>query len=134
MEFIERELQSSRPFAYPATSAGPEADAVLSCYRLLVEHLNAYGSGGLGALIVSMTRRVSDLLVVYLLAREAGLARSTPDGLVCSLSVTPLLETPEDLEAGPEILRRFLAHPVTLRSLRRRRAAGGIAAEPVSSR
>ena len=91
---------------------------MLSCYRLLVEHLNAYGSGGLGALIVSMTRRVSDLLVVYLLAREAGLARSTPDGLVCSLSVTPLLETPEDLEAGPEILRAFLAHPVTARSLR----------------
>ncbi len=118
MEFIERELQSPRPFAYPATSAGLEADAVLGCYRLLVEHSDAHGPGGLGALIVSMTRRVSDLLVVYLLAREAGLARRTPEGLVCFLPVTPLLETPEDLEAGPGILRGFLAHPVTARSLR----------------
>ncbi len=118
MEFIERELGSSRPFAHPATSAGPEADAVLSCYQVLVGQLHAHGGGGLGALIVSMTRRVSDLLVVYLLAREAGLARSTPEGLVCSLSVTPLLETPEDLEAGPGILRAFLAHAVTQRSLR----------------
>ena len=136
MEFIERELQSPRPFAHPATSAGPEADAVLSCYQLLVEHLNAYGSGGLGALIVSMTRRVSDLLVVYLLAREAGLARSTPEGLVCSLSVTPLLETPEDLEAGPGIMRGFLAHPVTVRSLREQQrlcaaSGGGLAGGPL---
>ena len=118
MEFIERELASSRPFAHPSTSAGKEADAVLSCYRVLVGHLVENGPGGLGALIVSMTRRTSDLLVVYLLAREAGLARSTPEGLVCSLQVTPLFETPEDLEAGPGIMRRFLAHPVTKGSLR----------------
>ena len=80
LAFIEGELCSSRPFAHSGASAGPEADAVLSCYRLLVSHHDAYGPGGLGALIVSMTRQVSDLLVVYLLAREAGLARSTPDG------------------------------------------------------
>jgi hypothetical protein len=30
-----------------------------------------------------MTRNLSDLLVVYLLAREAGLAVNPPHGLVC---------------------------------------------------
>ncbi len=118
LAWVERELCSSRPFAHAGASAGPEADATLSCYRLLVEHARAHGAGGLGALIVSMTRQLSDLLVVYLLAREAGLAHSTPEGLVCALPVTPLFETAEDLERAPGIMRAFLAHPVTQRSLR----------------
>ena len=79
-------------------------------------------------MIVSMTRQLSDLLVVYLLAREAGLARNTPEGLVCALPVTPLFETAEDLERAPGIMRAFLAHPVTQRSLR---AMAGEGAEPV---
>ena len=118
LEFIEEELRSPRPFAHSGASAGPEADAVLSCYRLLVEQYDTHGPGGLGALIVSMTRQLSDLLVVYLLAREAGLAWNTPEGLVCRLPVTPLFETAEDLAGAPAIMRAFLAHPVTQRSLR----------------
>ena len=118
MAFLEDELCSSRPFAHAGASAGPEADAVLSCYKLLVGHLDAHGPGGLGALIISMTRQLSDLLVVFLLAREAGLAHHTPDGLVCRLPVTPLFETAEDLEHAPTIMRAFLAHPVAKRSLR----------------
>ena len=118
LQFIEAELRSSRPFVHCGTSAGPEADAVLSCYRLLVEQYDIHGPGGLGALIVSMTRQLSDLLVVYLLAREAGLAQNTRQGLVCRLPVTPLFETAEDLEGAPAIMRAFLAHPVTQRSLR----------------
>lgn len=39
---------------------GPHADAVLGCYRVLVQHLKAYGPAGFGALIVSMTRSLSD--------------------------------------------------------------------------
>ena len=71
LEFVEQELRSSRPFAHVAAAAGAEADAVLSCYRTLVRTYDSHGPGGLGALIVSMTRQLSDLLVVYLLAREA---------------------------------------------------------------
>ena len=118
LAFVEKELASPRPFVYAGVSAGPEADAVLSCYRLLAANHRANGPGGLGALIVSMTRQLSDLLVVYLLAREAGLAVSTPEGLVCLLPVTPLFETAEDLERAPGIMRAFLSHPVTKRSLR----------------
>jgi phosphoenolpyruvate carboxylase len=131
LEFVEQELQSSRPFAHVAASAGPEADAVLSCYRTLVQSYDAHGPGGLGALIVSMTRQLSDLLVVYLLAREAGLARNTPAGLVCLLRVTPLFETAEDLHRAPGIMRAFLAHPVTRRSLAAEEAgaAGGSGVE-----
>jgi len=117
MRFLERELRSPRPFLHPCASAGPEADAVLACYRVLAQHLAAYGADGMGSLIVSMTRRQSDLLVVYVLAREAGLLRNFPEGIVCLLPVVPLFETADDLDRGPEMLRAFVEQPVTRRSL-----------------
>ena len=64
-----------------------------------------------------MTRNVVDLLTVYLLAREVGLTTGTEEGQVCMVPVVPLLETIDDLENGPEILRQFLEHPFTQRSL-----------------
>ncbi|HRK16861.1 MAG TPA: phosphoenolpyruvate carboxylase, partial [Prosthecobacter sp.] len=114
---LERELLSPRPFLAPGVSAGPEADTVLACHRVIAAHIASHGTDGLGALIVSMTRNVEDLLTVYLLAREAGLARWTSEGLACPLPVTPLFETMADLEAGPGIVEEFLRHPVTRRSL-----------------
>lgn len=116
-ELLEKELKSPRPFLAPGMSAGPEADTVLACHRVLADHRAKYKNAGLGALIVSMTRRVEDLLIVYLLAREAGLMELSPEGLVCPLPVTPLFETMADLEAGPGIVEEFLAHPVTKRSM-----------------
>lgn len=117
LRFLEKELRSPRPFLHPSASAGPEADAVLGCYRELARYTERNGSRGIGALIVSMTRRLSDLLVVYVLAREAGLLRSFPEGIVCLLPVVPLFETIEDLEGAPKMLRAFLQQPVTRASL-----------------
>ncbi|MBA3963025.1 MAG: phosphoenolpyruvate carboxylase [Chthoniobacterales bacterium] len=117
LEFLERELVSPRPFLLPGTNAGAEADAVLDSYRVLVRHRAEFGVDGIGALIVSMTRSLSDLLMIYLFAREAGLVEMTPDGMACALPVVPLFETTEDLERSPELMRQFLAHPITRRSL-----------------
>ena len=117
LRFLDRELRSPRPFLHPSASAGPEADAVLGCFRVLATHIESFGANGIGSLIVSMTRRVSDLLAVYLLAREAGLVIGTRDGLACLLPVVPLFETIEDLEQGPDILRAFLEQPMTRRSI-----------------
>jgi phosphoenolpyruvate carboxylase len=116
LRFLDRELRSPRPFLHPSASAGPEADAVLGCFRVVVAHILAYGADGLGSLVVSMTRRLSDLLVVYILARETGLLRAFPEGIVCLLPVVPLFETADDLENGPEMLRQFIANEVTRRS------------------
>jgi len=117
-QFLEQELSSPRPFTLPGTKLGPEATAVLDCYRAASSYIHQYGSAGLGALIVSMTRDVSDLLVVYLLAREAGLVKNTDEGMVCQLPVVPLFETIDDLKRSPGILDQFLVYPMTMRSLR----------------
>jgi phosphoenolpyruvate carboxylase len=118
---LERELLSPRPFLAAGMSAGPEADTVLDCHRVLAAHIAKHGTAGLGAMIVSMTRNVEDLLTVYILAREAGLMTWDDGGLRCPLPVTPLFETMNDLESGPGIVDEFLQHPITRRSLKAER-------------
>lgn len=118
LRFLNQELKSPRPFMRGNTSAGPEADQVLACYRVVRNHMAMYGPSGIGSFIVSMTRSLSDLLVVYVLAREVGLAVHTPEGLVSHIHVVPLFETITDLQESPEILENFLKHPVTQRSLK----------------
>jgi len=110
VRFLNAELQTLRPFLPTGVKPGAEADAVLECYQVLREHVDQYGTDGIGSLIVSMTRSLSDLLVVYIFLREVGLLE-TP------WQVVPLFETIGDLEAGTGILDAFLAHPVTQKRL-----------------
>lgn len=126
-ELLARELDVVRPFAHPRDETGPEAAAVLDCYRVLAAEIERHGTGGLGALIVSMTRSPADLFTVFVLARDAGLLRRDGTEVWCPLPVVPLFETIEDLHAAPEILDAFLGQPIVRHSLKRQ-AAGG---EPV---
>jgi phosphoenolpyruvate carboxylase len=122
LRLLDRELASPRPFTVSSATLPPEAEATVDCLRLVRRHMEQYGPGGIGSLIVSMTRGVSDLLHVFLLEREAGLTRMTPEGLVAELPVTSLFETIEDLERSDVVLAAYLAHPVTERTLRHRQA------------
>jgi len=118
VSFLNDELTSRRPFSSPDATLGKEADAVLAVFRVVKETIQRDGPDGLGAFIVSMTRSVSDLLVVYLFAREVGLLEPSDDGPVCPLPVVPLFETISDLENSPAIYEGFLSHPMTKRSLK----------------
>jgi len=64
LELLNRELQSPRPFARFGRRIGQESDELLATYRVLARHAEHHGTRGLGALIVSMTRQLSDLLTV----------------------------------------------------------------------
>ncbi|HBH06954.1 MAG TPA: phosphoenolpyruvate carboxylase [Flavobacteriales bacterium] len=105
LNFINEELKSNRPFLISGTSCGKEADNVLGYLRVIKNHIDQYGKEGIGTVIVSMTRSLSDLLVVFLFLREVGLREA-------GLTVAPLLETIDDLAAGPDILKAYLSHPV----------------------
>ena len=104
--FLNKILESHSPITDITVSYGTEADNVLDCYRAVRNHINLYGSEGIGSFIISMTRNLSDLLVVYLLMRETQLLNT-------NIKVVPLLETIEDLYNGPKILEKFLQHPIT---------------------
>ncbi len=106
LDFINTELNINRPFLPAGFSCGLEADNVLGYFRVIKDFTDQYGNEGIGTIIVSMTRSLSDLLVVYLFLREVGLNSA-------DFQVAPLLETIGDLESGEDILDAFLSHPKT---------------------
>lgn len=116
VKFLTTELESPRPFIHPEQKIGTEADAVRDAFRVLADQWHTYGSG-LGSLIVSMTRQLSDLLVVHLFARETGLTEIHEGQWTLPLQVVPLFETLDDLEHSADIVDAYLSHPVTQRSL-----------------
>ncbi len=124
LQLLNRELASPRPFAPPGAALGHEAKSVMECYRVVLDRVELAGGEGIGSLIISMTRSLSDLLVVYLLAREVGMLRAEGGGLVCVVPVVPLFETVEDLDRAPDIIDGFLTHPVTRQSLNSLRREG----------
>lgn len=117
LEFINAELKKARPFVHPKSDLETNAKTVMECYRTIEAHTSVYGFNCIGSFIVSMTRSLSDLLAVYLFAREAGLTFMSDEGLVSKIHVVPLLETIDDLVNGPEILRAYLSSPLVQRSL-----------------
>jgi phosphoenolpyruvate carboxylase len=134
LALLDSELRSPRPLAHADAAAngqlGHEAAIVLECYQVVAAHRAAHGLDGLGAFVVSMTRSLSDLLAVYVLLREVGLVRWIGDapngeGLASEVQVVPLFETIADLEGAPEILRAYLTHPVSRRSLALQSAGKG---------
>lgn len=106
VSYLNALLENNTPITDVTQSYGLEADNVLDVYRVVRQHINLYGDEGIGSFIVSMTRSLSDLLVVYLLMRETQL-------LNAKIRVVPLLETIEDLHNGPQILDAFLQHPIS---------------------
>jgi phosphoenolpyruvate carboxylase len=118
LAFFQERLSRPDNLLDNGIAAGSEADAVLGTYRVLANHVRRYGTKGVGASIVSMTRQVSDLLAVYFFAKETGLTEWKSYGLVCPLPVVPLFETIDDLERAPAIMSGFLDHPVTRASMR----------------
>lgn len=118
--FLRRELETARPLAPRGVALGEKAQAVIDCYQAVADHIKKHGSRGIGSFIVSMTRDLSDLLTVYVLAREVGLVHPSDNGLVCDVPVVPLFETIDDLKRSPQILTQFLEHPITRRSIHAR--------------
>ncbi len=66
-----------------------------------------YGKDAIGPFIVSMTQGADDILSVLLLANWSELHNRRGE---VPLDVAPLLETVDDLNAGPQILRELLAN------------------------
>lgn len=93
------------------------AEETLRTFRTIAEMRRHVDREAFGALILSMTHSASDLLGVYLIAKEAGLFADVRSVERCTLPVVPLLETISDLRRAPQILKELLAVPLVQRSL-----------------
>lgn len=114
LAFLHRELASPERLLSGSsniTSLGTEAKTILECYQVLQQHTATFGWEGIGSLIVSMTRRVSDLLVVVILAREAGMIGWNGTTVYSLLPIVPLFESQEDLKNAATILESYFQEP-----------------------
>jgi phosphoenolpyruvate carboxylase len=119
--FLSGELLSRRPFSVEAPPQGTEAGEAVGVFRVLAHHIKMFGTGGVGGIIISMTRSVSDLLAVFVLAREAGLLVWTPDGWASPVQIVPLFETIDDLQHSGDIMEGYLSQPIVKRSIEMQR-------------
>lgn len=115
-KIIKAELGGNRPFVRDWNSLPTEAKSVLDCFYVLQKHIEHYSSISIGSLIVSMTRNAGDLMMLYVLGREAGLT-IYDETLILKLQVVPLFETIDDLIASPKIMEEYFSYPEVQNSL-----------------
>jgi phosphoenolpyruvate carboxylase len=117
LAFLDAELKHSRPLTHHSTQLPAEASELRDTFSVVASQLRNHGSAGIGGIIISMTRSVSDLLAIHVLGKETGLSHEVTGGMACRLPVLPLFETFDDLEAAPAIVDAYLERPAIRASL-----------------
>jgi len=97
---LAHELTLARPLTPAILDFDDDTNETLGLFRLVRQAYERIGHDAIDTYIISMTKDVSDVLSVLVMARDAGAA----DGL----DVVPLLETVDDLHRAPEILEALL--------------------------
>ncbi|PLR95077.1 phosphoenolpyruvate carboxylase [Bacillus sp. T33-2] len=119
VNLLQNLLQDPRPLLLLHEDYSKETQQMIEVFKLINKAHIEFGKRSITVYLVSMTESVSDLLEVLLLAKEAGIYRLHADGTVESdLNVAPLLETIDDLTAGPKIMETLFRMPVYRNHLR----------------
>ncbi len=111
VDLLLRELSHDRPLLGPRAELSEVAARELGVMRAAAAAVDVLGPEVVPHYIVSMCGSVSDLLEPAILLREVGLFSGDPDAPRSSVRLIPLLETIDDLAAGPAILDAALAIP-----------------------
>ncbi len=93
--FLIEELQSARPLIPKQLACNEEVREVLDTFSMLAEQ----SIDALGAYVISMARKPSDVLAVLLLQKESGMKTF--------MRVVPLFETLDDLENAQDTMARL---------------------------
>ncbi len=99
IDFLVRELAGRRPLVPRDLDTTPAVRDVLDTFRMIART----PAGSLGAYVITMTRRASDVLAVELLQKDARVP--------APLRVVPLFETSRDLEQAGAVLDALLQIP-----------------------
>lgn len=105
---LSEEVRTLRPLLRPYWSYSEVTAKELAIHRAAKAGHDRYGNRAVATAIVSNTQRVSDLLGLAVLLKEAGLV--TPDGQ-SAINMVPLFETIADLRNCVGIMDRLLSTP-----------------------
>ncbi|CAM3883445.1 phosphoenolpyruvate carboxylase [Alkalicoccus chagannorensis] len=106
LNVLEKVLKDPRPLMLLNEDYSKETQDIFDVFKMIQSAHEEFGKRSVEVYLISMTQSASDLLEVLVLAKEAGIYRLHVDGTVESnLNVAPLLETVDDLIAGPKIMQ-----------------------------
>lgn len=125
-EWLLQELQTRRPLIPVELPFSEKTCEIFQTFQMLRALQAEFGLEICQTYIISMSHEVSDLLEVFLLAKEAGLY--DPATGISTVYVVPLFETVEDLKRAPSVMQQLFELP-----LYRALLAGGYANETASS-
>lgn len=115
---LEKVLNDPRPLLLSKDSYSKETQEVLKVFTMIKQAHEEFGPRSIEVYLISMAESASDILEVLVLAKEAGIYAQLPDGTIRSgLHVAPLLETIDDLVAGPAIMKQMFEMDVYRRHL-----------------
>ncbi len=101
------------PPATPSRAAlAPETQEVLRVLDVVREMQERVGPLVIGRYVISMAHNASDVMHVMFLASLCGLAGRNERGYFCTIGVSPLFETIEDLDHIEPVIGRLLDDPV----------------------
>jgi phosphoenolpyruvate carboxylase len=113
VSILQNILRDPRPLLLLHEDYSAETQEMINVFQMIKQAHDEFGKRSISVYLVSMTKTPSDLLEVLVLAKEAGLYRLHADGKLESyLNVAPLLETIDDLTAGPKIMETLFNMPV----------------------
>jgi len=113
VEILQNILLDPRPLLLLNEDYSAETQEMIKVFQMIKKAHEEFGKRSISVYLVSMTKSPSDLLEVLVLAKEAGIYRLHADGTLEShLHVAPLLETIDDLTAGPAIMETLFKMPV----------------------
>ncbi|MGG3888548.1 phosphoenolpyruvate carboxylase [Metabacillus fastidiosus] len=105
LSLLESVLKDPRPVLLLNEDYSKETQEILKAFKMIKDAHKEFGTRAIEVYLISMTEAASDLLEVLVLAKEFGLYRLHADGRIESqLNIAPLLETIDDLNAGPKIM------------------------------
>ncbi|KGX93090.1 phosphoenolpyruvate carboxylase [Pontibacillus halophilus JSM 076056 = DSM 19796] len=114
-------LEDPRPVSLFDEHYSDETRKMMNVFKTIRNAHKVFGKRSIEVYLISMTEAASDVLEVLVLAKEAGIFRLHEDGTVESdLDVAPLLETVDDLIAGPSILQTLFTRDVYRKQLEQR--------------
>lgn len=113
IQLLQHILSDPRPLLLSMDEYSAGTQEIINVFKMIKRAHKEFGPRSIYVYLVSMTKSASDLLEVLLLAKEAGLFRIHTDGTVEShLNVAPLLETIDDLAAGPDMMETLFKMPL----------------------
>lgn len=103
-------ISSPAPLAPPEKPAA-EAETVVRSFQELRRAVELHGPRAVGQVIVSFTRRPSDILAALFLTRTTGLHRPANGAAQSDVDLVPLFESIDDLRNAADVLRELFRSP-----------------------